>query len=239
MAKPSGPWLHSPCCRRCPPRPASRRKVRGSVPVRYAAQLGAVFPVRRCVAFPSSRRGSLRGGTGPLQTFTAELASISCLRVDNRPCQRLRRGDGRSRAAQGPCPQQIIAWWFQQFDGIVKHHLISADADEIVGAVPALAAHRSAIDGRATLCRRTTVFPVECVVRGYLSGSAWKEYATQRHIGRRTTTGMLLARRAEPSHTCSASAPVSRHQRVGAGVSWIRAAAGAGKEPPSPRLKNN
>ena len=60
-------------------------------------------------------------------------------------------------------------------EGVVKHHLISADTDEIVRAVPALAPHREAIDGRATLCRRTKVFPVECVVRGYLAGSAWKE----------------------------------------------------------------
>jgi phosphoribosylaminoimidazole-succinocarboxamide synthase len=74
---------------------------------------------------------------------------------------------------------QLSAWWCRQFDGVVKHHLISADTDEIVRAVPVLAAHRAAIDGRATLCRRTTVFPVECVVRGYLSGSAWKEYATK------------------------------------------------------------
>jgi phosphoribosylaminoimidazole-succinocarboxamide synthase len=42
--------------------------------------------------------------------------------------------------------------------------------------VPALAAHRDALAGRAMLCRRTDVFPVECVVRGYISGSAWKEY---------------------------------------------------------------
>jgi len=54
--------------------------------------------------------------------------------------------------------------------------MISADSDEIVRAMPALAPYREAIDQRATLCRRTKVFPIECVVRGYLSGSAWKEY---------------------------------------------------------------
>jgi phosphoribosylaminoimidazole-succinocarboxamide synthase len=58
----------------------------------------------------------------------------------------------------------------------VAHHLLAADADAIVAAVPALAPHRAAIAGRAMLCRRTEVFPIECVVRGYLSGSAWKEY---------------------------------------------------------------
>ena len=54
--------------------------------------------------------------------------------------------------------------------------MISADASEIVREVPQLRGHESAIAGRAMLCRRTTVFPIECVVRGYLSGSAWKEY---------------------------------------------------------------
>jgi len=54
--------------------------------------------------------------------------------------------------------------------------MLSADVDEIVSEIPALAAHRDALLGRAMLCIRTTVFPVECVVRGYLSGSAWKEY---------------------------------------------------------------
>jgi len=43
--------------------------------------------------------------------------------------------------------------------------------------VPALKKHRAEIAGRAMLCRRATVFPIECVVRGYLSGSAWREYA--------------------------------------------------------------
>ena len=55
--------------------------------------------------------------------------------------------------------------------------MISADADEIIRKVPELKNHRADIVGRAMLCRRTTVFPVECVIRGYISGSAWKEYA--------------------------------------------------------------
>jgi phosphoribosylaminoimidazole-succinocarboxamide synthase len=54
--------------------------------------------------------------------------------------------------------------------------MLTPDADEIIAAVPALAGHRAAIVGRSMLCRRTEVFPIECVVRGYLSGSAWKEY---------------------------------------------------------------
>src|SRR5258705_680815 len=78
---------------------------------------------------------------------------------------------------KGAVLTQISAWWFDQLEGVVPHHMISADADAIITEVPALKDHRADIAGRAMLCRRTTVFPVECVIRGYISGSAWKEYA--------------------------------------------------------------
>ena len=77
---------------------------------------------------------------------------------------------------KGAVLTQLTAWWLQQLEGRVAHHLLSADADAIVGEIPALDAHRRTLQGRAMLCVRTDVFPVECVVRGYLSGSAWKEY---------------------------------------------------------------
>jgi phosphoribosylaminoimidazole-succinocarboxamide synthase len=78
---------------------------------------------------------------------------------------------------KGAVLTQISAWWFRELEGVVHHHMISADADEIISQVPALREHRASLAGRAMLCRRTTVFPIECVIRGYLSGSAWKEYA--------------------------------------------------------------
>ncbi len=77
---------------------------------------------------------------------------------------------------KGAVLTQTTAWWLRQFEGEVHHHLITADADEIVRRVPSLMGHRATIAGRAMLCRRTEVFPIECVVRGYISGSAWKEY---------------------------------------------------------------
>ena len=76
---------------------------------------------------------------------------------------------------KGAVLTQITAWWLAQLGSLVPHHLLSANADDIVERVPVLARHRGAIAGRAMLCRRTEVFPVECVVRGYLTGSAWKE----------------------------------------------------------------
>jgi phosphoribosylaminoimidazole-succinocarboxamide synthase len=77
---------------------------------------------------------------------------------------------------KGAVLTQLTAWWLRHFTGVVRHHMLSADVDEIVSIIPALAPHRATIAGRAMLCQRTQVFPVECVVRGYLSGSAWKEY---------------------------------------------------------------
>ena len=78
---------------------------------------------------------------------------------------------------KGAVLTQISAWWFKRLADLTPNHLISAEAAEIERMVPALAGHKPAIAGRAMLCRRTEVFPVECVVRGYISGSAWKEYS--------------------------------------------------------------
>ena len=77
---------------------------------------------------------------------------------------------------KGAVLTQMTAWWLGQLADVVPNHMLASNADAIVAAVPALAPHHAALVGRAMLCRRTEVFPVECVVRGYLSGSAWKEY---------------------------------------------------------------
>ena len=78
--------------------------------------------------------------------------------------------------SKGAVLTQMTVWWLRQIEKNIRHHLISADAPEIVRQVPALSGSEDVIAGRAMLCRRTNVFPVECVVRGYLSGSAWAEY---------------------------------------------------------------
>ena len=71
---------------------------------------------------------------------------------------------------------QMTAWWLDRHLGGVPHHTVSVRADEIARIVPALADCAAEWAGRATLARRTRPLPVECVVRGHLSGSAWKEY---------------------------------------------------------------
>ncbi len=77
---------------------------------------------------------------------------------------------------KGAVLTQITAWWLRQFEDEIAHHLLSVDAEAIVAEVPALRPHLPQLRGRAMLSRRTEVFPIECVVRGYISGSAWKEY---------------------------------------------------------------
>ncbi|MFB9261786.1 phosphoribosylaminoimidazolesuccinocarboxamide synthase [Bradyrhizobium erythrophlei] len=101
---------------------------------------------------------------------------------------------------KGAVLTQISAWWFRQLESTVPHHMISADADEIIRAVPALKDHRADILGRAMLCRRTTVFPVECVIRGYISGSAWKEYAASGTLaGEKLKPGLVESEKLEPA----------------------------------------
>ncbi len=101
---------------------------------------------------------------------------------------------------KGAVLTQISAYWFNALEGVVHHHMISADADEIIAAVPALKEHRADIVGRAMLCRRTKVFPIECVIRGYLSGSAWKEYAESGTLaGENLPEGLLESAKLEPA----------------------------------------
>jgi phosphoribosylaminoimidazole-succinocarboxamide synthase len=70
----------------------------------------------------------------------------------------------------------ITAWWLGQLEDIVPHHLIAVDPERIVARHPQLEASRDRWARRAMLVRRTDPVLVECVVRGYISGSAWKEY---------------------------------------------------------------
>jgi len=101
---------------------------------------------------------------------------------------------------KGAVLTQISAFWFRQLEGVVPHHMISADADGIIRAVPALKDHRADILGRAMLCKRTTVFPIECVIRGYISGSAWKEYAASGTLaGEKLAAGLVESTKLEPA----------------------------------------
>jgi len=107
---------------------------------------------------------------------------------------------GETIPMKGAVLTQTSAFWFGQLGNTVPHHMISADADEIIVQVPALRAHRASLAGRAMLCKRTTVFPIECVIRGYLSGSAWKEYAQSGTLaGEKLPAGLIESIKLTPA----------------------------------------
>ena len=74
---------------------------------------------------------------------------------------------------KGKVLTQLSAFWFDRIGTLVPHHVIATD---VSAYPPALQAHADTLRGRSMLCRRTRPLPIECVARGYLSGSGWKEY---------------------------------------------------------------
>lgn len=100
---------------------------------------------------------------------------------------------------KGAVLTQLTAWWLTQFEGQVANHMVSCDVDEIIAKAPGISLHRDELAGRSMLCVRTEVFPVECVVRGYLAGSAFKEYrATGTLAGEKLATGLQESSRFDP-----------------------------------------
>lgn len=102
-------------------------------------------------------------------------------------------------ALKGAVLTQLSAFWFERTAPVISSHFLSADADEIVARVPALALQRAELAGRAMLVRRTAPVPFECVVRGYLAGAAWAEYQRSRTLaGEPLSPGLVESARLEP-----------------------------------------
>lgn len=68
---------------------------------------------------------------------------------------------------------QISAFWFLRLSQVVQNHLLSSSVEQFPVT---LREHRETLEGRSMLVMRAKVIPIECVVRGYLAGSGWKEY---------------------------------------------------------------
>jgi phosphoribosylaminoimidazole-succinocarboxamide synthase len=77
---------------------------------------------------------------------------------------------------KGTVLTQLSAFWFSKMKAVADSHFVTADIDEVIARHPRLKPHREILKGRSTLAAKTQVVPIECVVRGYLSGSGWKEY---------------------------------------------------------------
>ncbi|WP_114206269.1 phosphoribosylaminoimidazolesuccinocarboxamide synthase [Acidisarcina polymorpha] len=80
---------------------------------------------------------------------------------------------GSGIPGKGKVLTQLSLFWFDFLADIVPNHLISANVDDYP---PDIAAHADELRGRSMLVAKAQMFPVECVVRGYLSGSGWKDY---------------------------------------------------------------
>lgn len=114
--------------------------------------------------------------------------------------------------AKGAVLTQLTAWWLRHLEDAIPHHMISADAGEIARMVPALAGKVRLLAGRAMLCRRTAPYPVECVIRGYITGSAWKEYSRAGTLaGEPLPKGLRESDRLEPAIFSPATKAESGH----------------------------
>lgn len=86
---------------------------------------------------------------------------------------------GTGIPGKGKILTQISLFWFDLFKEIVPNHLITAEVSEFPAA---LQPYADQLEGRSMLVKRAAMFPVECVARGYLAGSGWKEYQASKTV---------------------------------------------------------
>jgi phosphoribosylaminoimidazole-succinocarboxamide synthase len=105
---------------------------------------------------------------------------------------------------------QISLFWFEFLRDVVPHHLVTAEVDEFPAS---LQAYAEQLEGRTMLVRKAQMFPVECVARGYLSGSGWKDYqATGKVCGIALPPGLMESDRLpEPIFTPAAKINTGGH----------------------------
>jgi phosphoribosylaminoimidazole-succinocarboxamide synthase len=104
----------------------------------------------------------------------------------------------------------LSVYWFDVMKDIVPHHLISTNVDDFPAACHP---HRAKLEGRSMLVKKSTPAPVECIVRGYLVGSGWKDYQNTGTVcGIPLAKGLVEASRLDqPIFTPSTKAPVGSH----------------------------
>ena len=107
----------------------------------------------------------------------------------------------------------LSRFWFAKLAQIVSHHLLTTDIDEMPEMIRR---HERELRGRSMLVRRTQVFPVECVVRGYLSGSGWKDYQKTGEVcGHKLPAGLRVSEQlAEPIFTPATKAETGHDENI-------------------------
>ncbi len=118
-----------------------------------------------------------------------------------------------------PIPQkgvvlnQLSLFWFEQLRGVVPNHVLTSSVDEYPSE---LRRHRQELEGRSMIVRKTEPLPVECVVRGYLAGSGWKDYKKSGAVcGIQLAAGLRESERLEPAlFTPSTKAEVGHDENI-------------------------
>src|SRR4030066_1346786 len=111
---------------------------------------------------------------------------------------------------KGKILTQVSLFWFNQMEDIIQNHLISADVNDF----PAVCQPgREILDGRSMLVKKAKPLPVECIVRGYISGSGWKEYQKSGTVsGISLPKGIVESSKLEhPLFTPSTKAEIGEH----------------------------
>lgn len=111
---------------------------------------------------------------------------------------------------KGEILTRLSEFWFRQLADIVGNHLVTTDVEKFPDACRP---HRDVLKGRSMLVRKAKPLPVECIVRGYITGSAWKDYTNGKPVsGIRLPAGLKeSARLPEPIFTPSTKAPEGEH----------------------------
>jgi phosphoribosylaminoimidazole-succinocarboxamide synthase len=104
----------------------------------------------------------------------------------------------------------LATFWFDFLKDVVPNHVITSDVNEMPESVQA---HADVLAGRTLYCHKAEVFPVECVVRGYITGSGWKDYqATGSVCGIELPEGLVESQKLEtPIFTPATKAEVGEH----------------------------
>ena len=111
---------------------------------------------------------------------------------------------------KGKILTELSVYWFDVIKDIIPHHLITIDVDKFPAACQP---HKAQLEGRTMLVKKSTPAPVECIVRGYLTGSGWKDYQQNGSVcGIPLPKGLVEAARLDkPIFTPSTKAPVGAH----------------------------
>lgn len=104
----------------------------------------------------------------------------------------------------------LSEFWFRQMTDIIGNHLVTTDVEKFPADCKP---HRDVLKGRSMLVKKANPLPVECIIRGYISGSAWKDYTSGKPVsGIRLPTGLKESSRLpEPIFTPSTKAPEGEH----------------------------